>query len=310
MKRIELVMAVCCLTIMVMSCGPAKITPEKKVENLVNLFYKYVIENNADSIKVLYPTIDLDLIHIKCDSFSIKDVKSTNDSCYEVHLVQNYSENNSEEDNQKISVILYFTKVDSLENEYIIKDSKGYFDNYEKKYYMSQCGSINMDKKYTDMDYLERLRITDILYYNKAQEIAEYLNQNIEITFSMTNIAGHYYALVDNNAGAVSFTLNNRTDYSCQGFTVYLTLNDAGDGAIQGEISGYYDYEAATLNAHSSHGYRLTFDKKDLNNSISMYKSYVTKAVFKTTPEALLKNSLMSFRFKGNEYQEFIKTKK
>ena len=310
MKKIELLMVIIAQTFLVMSCGPVSITPEEKVENLTHLFYKYVMKNDVDSIKILYPTIDLDLMNIKCDSFSIKDIKSTSDDGYEVHLVQNYSENNSEELNQKINVSLYFTKVDSLKTEYIIKDSKGYFDNPEKKYYMSLCGSIILDKKYTDMDYLERLRITNIIYENKAQEIADYLNQNIEIIFSMTNLLGDYYALVDNEMGEVSFTLNNRTDYSCQGFTVYLTLNNVYDGTYQGEISGYYDYADARLKAHSSHRYRINFNKNELKNPNSGFKSCVQKAVFKTTPEALLKYSAAEFQFNGNEYEEFVKSEK
>lgn len=310
MKKNGLVMVVLGLTILVMSCSPAPITPEEKVENLANLFYKYVMENDADSMKMLYPSLDLDLMHIKCDSFSIKGIKSTDDSNYEVHLVQNYSEDNSEKENQKINVSLYFTKVDSLKSEFIIKDSKGYFDDIDKKYYMSQCGSINLDKKYTDLEYIERLRITDILYYNKAQEIADYLNQNVEILFTLTNILGKSYALVDRSVGAVTFTLNNRTDYPCQGFTVDFTLNNILDGADEGKISGYYDYAAATLDAHSSHRYRLTFDKNTLKNPNSTFKCYVTEAVFKTTPEALLKYSYMSFRFNGNEYEEYIKSQK
>jgi hypothetical protein len=291
------------------SCNFFREKPEEKIKNLVMHFYKYAMEDKEDSIKYIYPSIDLEFLPIRCDSFAIKEIIKENDSIFDVLIIQNYSPDNSEDNNIKRSITLIFEKCDSLKNGYVIKDSKGLFVDVSRKYSMEQCGSIKKGKKYFDMEYQKRWYITKEIYRAKANEIAEYLNKNINILFTMTNAFGEKFALIDRSSNKVNFTLENNTDYPCLGFTIYMSVANCWSGKYEGKISGRYDYDDAMLDAHSEKYYCLTFDcEKDLKVTDSNWKSVISEASFKITPEDVLKHTPIICN--GNEYNQYMSSHK
>ncbi len=310
MKKIILLFCIISVVSFTTSCSVGDgIRPEEKVEKLTNDFYKYAMEGLTDSIKVLYPTFDSDLMVIKCDSFSIKEIKQLEDSCYTVRITQNFSEDNTINNNKKTNIDLIFSAVDSVKNGYIITDSKGYFENEEKMYYMGECGSIDINKKLSDMEYLKRLKITDTIYYNRAVEIAQILNNNVQIGFRTLDVLGEELFFVNATNDYVNFILTNPTDYSCCGFTVNITLVNMIESSAKAELVGEYNQDDARLDSNSKQSYTLRFDhNKVFKNPGNAVNTLVQKASFHITPEAVLNNTTLTFS--GNEYTEYINKKK
>lgn len=277
---------------------------EEKVTEITQKLFRLAQEDKGDSIITIYPSLDIELMPIHSDSISIKNIKEISDDKIEVELVNNYSFDNTDESNIRTNIILYYEKSDSVDNGYIIADSKGFFEvNGLVPFDAESNGCIDSSKKYTDNEYSRRIRIAEKIQDEKTREVAKLLNNNVKIIWDMQRINGVSFALVSGDRAR--FTLYNPTDYSCQGFKIYLELRNIWDGEYQGKVDGYYNYAEATLNAHSQHRYSLTIDNSCLKYPNATFKNYVSSAKFETTAKDVKENTIL--KYTGNEYDEYMK---
>ena len=275
-------------------------TPEDEVVDLTTQFFQFVQDDKEDSINIIYPSLDLLLLPLHSDSISIKGVKTTPEGKLEVELVNNYSEFNTDETNIKTNITLLYEKQDSTAYGYIISDSKGiYKRDGVVPFDAERSGCIDSSKKYSDMDYIRRLKIAEEIQDIRAREIADLLNSNVKV-------------LVNNNGAVYNdvarFVLDNPTDYSCQGFTVHLELSNWTDGQFQGQFDGFYNYEEATLLAHSRHNYSMSIERSKLKNPDRRFVDIISGARFETTTKFVKENTYL--KYSGKEYDEYINTHK
>ena len=280
-------------------------SPEERVTELTTKLFQFVRDDKSDSINIVYPSLDINLLPIHSDSISIKSVKELSDGKFEVELVNNYSELNSDETNIKTNISLFYEKSDSSDNGYIITDSRGIYnrDGFAP-FDAERSGCIDPSKKYTDNEYISRFRIAEKIQDAKSQEVANLLNSNVKVLAYNERVIGNYtLPLVHGNVAR--FTLENPTDYSCQGFRVYLELKNSWDGEYQGKFDGLYDYREATLLAHSRHNYSLSIDPAKLKKLNSSFKDYISSAKFETTAQYVKENTFL--KYTGKEYDEYLK---
>ena len=272
------------------SCGERKSI--KKVEELTKKFYAIAQAEHLDSLSLLYPDIDLELFkNIYPDGeVYIDEVKPLGNNKYKVEVYPNTN--------------LYFEKNDSSTFGYIITDSEGFVMSWRLPNIMEACGSIKELKKYTDMEYLERYKIANVILTNKCQEVADYVNQNVEILMNTTRIMGTSLPLTkDDN---VIFTLVNHSNVACLGFKVTFNLAEFMESNTDlGEISGYWDSEMARLQPGGRANYSVSFNSNDLKIKNSWNKR-VTSAKFEITPGSIWKYCSNYVNFTGKEYEEYI----
>lgn len=275
------------------------------IKNLSEKLFSYAKQEMSDSLQMLYPEIETSYLDLNSDSIRIVQIDKIDENRIDVQLIKNYSPNSDPETNKQKSITLNLEKCDSLPWGYKINNSTGLLDMEMIPVYAVECGAIK-DKKYEDKDGMERINIANFLYHEKAREIANYLNNNVQVLVRYTTIFGEKYALVENYKAR--FTLSNHTEYSCLGFTVSLTLSDVGDMSVQANLNGEYDNPSARLKPHSNGDYALTFTESDLKNPNSRFKSCITAAKFNITPEAIEENTNIDFT--GSEYDNYIKKQK
>ena len=293
----------CCILLLVFFASCQK-SPEERVTELTVKLFQFVQNDVVDSISVLYPLLDLSLLPIHSDSISVKGVKKISDGRLEVELVNNYSELNSEETIVKTNISLFYEKSDSTVYGYIISDSKGIYNrDGVAPFDAERSGCIDPSKKYTDIEYISRFKIAEIIQDIKSREVANLLNSSVKVLFRTQRVGNSSFALIDGNNAV--FTLDNPTDYACQGFTVYLELRNVWDGLYQGKFDGFYNYERATLHAHSSNNYSLPIDRSKLKDSNRGWKDYVSSAKFETTAKYVKENTYL--KYTGKEYEEYIR---
>ena len=289
-----------CLVVTVSSCENKD--EYETIRQLPEKFFSFANQENSDSIGMIYPGIETSYLDLNSDSLRIVQINKIDENKIDIQLIKNYSPNSDPNTNNQKSITLNFEKCDSLPWGYKIYNSTGLLEMEMVPDYAVECGAIK-DKKYEDKDGIERINIAKILYHEKAKEVAEYLNNNVEILVNYSTLLGNKYALVDNYKAR--FTLNNPTEYSCLGFTVSLTLSDVGDMSLQANLNGSYENPSATLQAHSKQNYAITFRESDLNNPQSSFKSCITAAKFHISPEAIEKYTILNFS--GSEYEDYIK---
>lgn len=288
-----------CLVVALSSC---KNKDEfETIRQLPEKFFSYANQENSDSIGMIYPGIETSYLDLNSDSLRIVQINKIDENRIDIQLIKNYSPDSDPSTNKQKSITLNIEKCDSLPWGYKIYNSIGLLDMEMVPEYAVECGAIK-DKKYEDKDGIERINIAKILYHEKAKEVAEYLNSNVKIFGSHLSFFGHNYALVNNNTAR--FILNNPTEYSCLGFTVSLTLSDVSDMSLQANLNGCYENPDATLQAHSTHNYSITFSESDLKNPQSHFKSCITAAKFHISPEAIEKYTILNFS--GSEYDYYI----
>ena len=251
------------------SCGKRKSI--KKVEELTKKFYALTHEEHLDSLELLYPTIDLDLFKFiyADDEIEIREVKSLDDNKFKVVIVSPGS-------GIELYPSFFFEKNDSSYYGFYITDSKGLVDPAYLPSYMVACGSVKEYKEYTDMEYVERYKISNEIYYNRAKDIADYVVQNVRIFNNTTNLSSNW----------VDFTLENNSNVDCLGFTVYFNLAEFFHNTDLGEISGFYGREQARLEAGRSQRYRMDFNPKELKAE-SIWRT-VKNGRFEITPQAII----------------------
>jgi hypothetical protein len=295
------------ILLMMPSCGENK-KDEKKVTELTNRFFAFARDGMKDSLLLLYPKLDLDLIRISTDSIKINSVAPTEDGQYEVALTNYFSFDNTEESNIKTNISLFFEKKGGDGSEFVINDSKGFVNKEDLPLYVIQSGCINNNQKYTDREYSKRLEIAKILVKERAKEIASEIENNIE------------YEAIDHDLGwwplgaEVLFSLENKTDYTCTDFTVYITIDYSSynNGTWKkefhrGDISANYK---TYFKGHSIEKFKITFNENDTKladtdkyGSSPWFTKFFLKKI-EVKPEAVMCN-LDEF-FKGTEYQEYI----
>lgn len=289
-----------CLVVALSSCENKD--EFETIRQLPEKFFSYANQENSDSIGMIYPGIETSYLDLNSDSLRIVQINKIDENRIDIQLIKYYSPDSNPSTNKQKSITLNFEKCDSLPWGYKIYNSIGLLDMEMVPEYAVECGAIK-DKKYEDKDGIERIKIAKILYHEKAKEVAEYLNNNVEILVKYSNFFGYKFALVDNYKAC--FTLNNPTEYSCLGFTVSLTLSDVSDMSFQANINGSYGNPSATLKAHSKHNYFIPFSDSDLKNPRSSFKSCITAAKFHITPEAIEKYTILNFS--GSEYDNYMK---
>jgi len=304
MKQLCSVILLCIVTVFV-SCDKADQT--EVITRLSENLFRYANEEKFDSLKLLYPGIETEYLDLNSDSLRIVKITENekDENKVEVQLIKNYSANSDPNFNSQKSITLHLEKCDSCHFGYKISHSTGLLDQELIPTYAVECGAIK-DKKYEDKDAMERIRIAKILYHQKAKEVADYLNSNIEILVNLTKIFDNNYAIV--NDYKARFTLVNPTEYSCVGFTADVTLKDIGDMSLQAELKGTYNNTSATLMAYSRHNYSITFEPSDLKNPNSEFKCCITDVKFNITPEAVEQHTMLNFS--GSEYNDYMKTQK
>ncbi len=280
-------------------------SPEERVTELTTKLFQFVHDDKSDSINIIYPSLDINLLPIHSDSISIKSVKELSDGKLEVEIVNNYSELNSDEANIKTNISLFYEKSDSSDYGYIIADSRGIYNRDGlAPFDAERSGCIDPSKKYTDNEYIRRFRIAEKIQDAKSQEVANLLNSNVKVLVYNESVIGNL-SLPIVHGNVARFTLENPTDYSCQGFIVYLELKNSWDGKYQGKFDGLYDYGQATLQAHSRNNYSMSIDPSKLKNSNSSFNDYISSAKFETTAKYVKENTFL--KYSGNEYDEYMK---
>ena len=292
-----------CLVVTMSSCENKD--EFETIRQLPEKFFSFANQENSDSIGMIYPGIETSYLDLNSDSLRIVQINKIDEKRIDIQLIKNYSPDSNPSTNKQKSITLNFEKCDSLPWGYKIYNSTGLLEMEMVPDYAVECGAIK-DKKYEDKDGIERINIAKLLYHEKAKEVAEYLNKNVEIIVNYSKIFGQNYALVDNYKAR--FTLSNPTEYSCLGFTVSLTLSDVGDMSFQANLNGCYENPNATLQAHTKHNYNITFSETDLKNPNSTYKSCITDGKFNISPEAVEKYTILNFS--GSEYDNYIKKNK
>lgn len=293
-----------CLVVALSSCENKD--EFETIRQLSEKFFSYANQENSDSIGMIYPGIETSYLDLNLDSLRIVQINKIDENRIDIQLIKNYSPDSNPSTNKQKSIILNFEKCDSLPWGYKIYNSIGLLDMEMVPEYAVECGAIK-DKKYEDKDGIERINIAKILYHEKAKEVAEYLNNNVEVLVNYRYIYGNRYAIVDLYTGEAPFALNNPTEYSCLGFTVSLTLSDVADMSLLANLNGSYEHPSATLQAYSKHNYYIKFRKSDLNTSKPDWDlaCCITAAKFHISPEAIEKYTILNFS--GSEYDNYIK---
>ena len=248
---------------------------ESELQDLTHKFFYYVQECKYDSMRMIYPSINLQYTETEVDSLRFSKVKKLGKDRYELAFVRCYSPNNDEN----------FT---TRKNPDLIP------------YYARECGAIK--GKYQDSEYAERLSIAEIIYWKEAERVAEYISEHITPMLYYDYIGETGYAWVNENS--VSFALKNGTEYTCKGFTVYLTVDNFQYDVYHTTQNGYYGSDAAAIPPYGSNRYRFNFS----NLEHFYYKNHVTAVKVKADPLAIA--SCNHFKFSGTEYEEYMKKKK
>lgn len=277
---------------------------EKAVlQDLTHKFFYYVQECKYDSMRMIYPSINLQYTETEVDSLRFSQIKKLGNNQYEVAFVRCYSPNNDENFTTRRNVVFTFEKnpkTDSIPFPYIIKNSSGLVNPDLIPYYAKACGAIR--GKYQDSEYAERMRIADIIYWKEAERVADYISNNITPMLYYDNVGGTKYAWVNNNS--IRFSLKNGTEYTCKGFTVYLTVDNFQYDVYHTTQNGYYGSDAAAIPPYGSNSYR--FDFSPLKQFY--YKNHVTDIKVKVNAQSIAQCNY--FKFTGNEYKEYVKNEK
>lgn len=300
MAKVPLITLLLCVVIALSSCE--KKNEDDTFKQITEKLFSYANQEKYDSLELIYPGIETNYLDLNSDSVRVVQINHIDESKIDVQIIKNFSPDSDPNTNKQKSITLNFEKCDSLPWGYRIYNSTGLLDMDAIPFYAMKCGAIK-DKKYEDKDGMKRLKIADTLYHEKAKEVAEYLNKNVAVMVNYTIILGEKFALVDKwNA---RFTLSNPTEYSCLGFSVSLTLSDAGDGSLQANLNGIYENIGATLQAYSKHNYSISYSDTDLKKPNSNFKSYISSAKFHISPEAVEKYT--NLNFSGFEYDNYTK---
>ena len=189
---------------------------------------------------MIYPSFDTSYLDryfdLNSDSIRIVQINKIDENRTDVQLIKNYSPDSNPNSNLQKSVTLNFEKCDTLPLGYKILNSTGLLDMEKVPHCVYECGALIKDKKYEDLDGIERIKIAQIIYHEKAKKVAEYLNKNVKITAKTTNFLGRDFAIV--KGYKANFSLYNPTEYSCLGFTVSLKIADIMDGSFQANLNG------------------------------------------------------------------------
>ena len=296
------------MVLTMMSCSESSNKNDEKVRHLSEQFFTFAREGNTDSLLVLYPELDQQLISISTDSIKINKVEADDKGAYEVELTNYYSHDNTEDSNVKTNISLFFEKNDSSSVGYMIKDSKGFVDKASLPSYMIASGCINDNQKYTDREYSERLAIANILVEERAKEIAAEIEKNI--SYEQEDYVLGLWPV----AGMVKYKLTNNTDYACNGFTIYLSVDYASYNNGQwkkekhrGDLNNTYN---VYLGSHSTQSLELVFNGKntklvtvDLELLNWFTRFYLTRV--EVSPEAVMGN--IDIFFNGTEYAKYSK---
>lgn len=270
------------------------------LEDLTHKFFYYAQECKYDSMRMIYPSINLQYTETEVDSLRFSKIKKLGKDQYELVFVRCYSPNNDESFTTRKNVVFTFeknAKTDSIPFPYIIKNSSGLVNPDLIPYYARECGAIK--GKYQDSEYAERMRIADIIYWKEAERVADYISDHITPMLYYDNVLGTNYAWVNNNS--VNFALKNGTEYTCKGFTVYVTVDNFQYDVYHTTQNGYYGSDAAAIPPYGSNRYRFNFTPL----KTFYYKNHVTGIKVKVDPLTIA--SCNHFKFTGNEYEEYIK---
>ena len=273
---------------------------ETELQDLTHKFFYYVQECKYDSMRMIYPSINLQYTETEVDSLRFSKVKKLGKDRYELAFVRCYSPNNDENFTTRKNVVFTFKKNqknDSIPFPYIIENSSGLVNPDLIPYYAKECGAIK--GKYQDSEYAERLSIAEIIYWKEAERVAEYISEHITPMLYYDYIGETGYAWVNENS--VNFALKNGTEYTCKGFTVYLTVDNFQYDVYHITQNGYYGSDAAAIPPYGSNRYRFNFS----NMKHFYYKNHVTAVKVKADPQAIA--SCNHFRFTGTEYEEYVK---
>jgi hypothetical protein len=294
--------------ILLSSCSNPAEKEMEYVRKTTEKFFTYAQSGDKDSLLLLYPNLDFKIISISTDSITINKISNVPDGGYEVSLTNYFSYDNTEESNIKTNITLYYEKVDSGFPEYVIKDSRGLVERSTLPKYMEASGCIKPNQKYTDKEYSTRYAIADTLLQMRAEAIAKQLAENMY--FEETDYDLSWYPI----AGGVEFELTNNTEYDCNGFTVYISVDYANVNngnwvkkKHRGDLSKHFD---TYLAAHSTKKYDIVFDGKTTKLAKLGENEYYDRTRFflskiEVCPEAVMGN-IESF-FTGTEYDEYIK---
>ncbi len=315
MKKLLLI-AFASATVFLFSCGGGNNNKAiKKVEQLTNRFFDFYTDDQYDSLKLIYPSANFDLLDMNADSIRITSVTAKENGQMEVQLIKNFSRNSTLEFNESKSISLVFDKAnEGTPFEYTITNSMGLTNLGMISRYAKECGALE-EKKYTDKDYNERLKVVDILCMQKAEQIAELLNKNVKITFEKYKrirdkefcyyFESPYVEDTWDYAGTIYFMLSNSTNYQCKGFeTTFIVYGPEEDGKQKSKtISHVFDEPGSTLKAHSQDHYSITYNMVDW---LSQYYANVglSRSTFHITPEAVLMHTPLDFD--GTEYDEYM----
>lgn len=275
----------------------------KRVTELTYKLFDYSANGYYDSLQLLFPNIHLDKFELEADSIRIISANKKENGQMEVQLIKHFSPNHTIEGNLSRGIWLLFDKTE--ENgcfDYIITNSMGFIDPESIPPYVAQCGALKKNKSYTDEEYIELTKVAEEICKQKAEEVADLLNKKVEIYVTYTNVGGYDFALIDNNTA--KFSLKNNTNYSCLGFTVYITICSSWDGKYQGKVQHCYTESYDILQANSEHNYWLSYSSSSVKADKN-WKSQIKSATFKITPEAVLQYTTLDFD--GTEYDAYMR---
>lgn len=290
--------SILCAVLFLISCTNEADKRKTVIEQLTHQFFSYVQEDNLDSLMLLYPILSTQFTELAADSIRITDYKQLENNVYEISLVRCYSPDNTIAGTVKKNVTFTFEQTnesDSLSFPFIISNSTGLVNPDLIPAYVSQCGALK-NKKYTDKEYWERYNIAELIYMEKAQEIANYISENLTVSVYKDAFWGQAFV-----TDVAKFTIQNNTAYTCTGFTVYMKFNNLWDGSYSGDARGFYGSKSASLQPYTTKSYTLKIPSTVKQGN---YKNYITSIKVEVSAEAVAQTT--SFSFNGTEYDAYL----
>ena len=181
MKKLTLVL-LAVVSMALVSCGGGGNKDVNTVKRLTYSVFEFFNNYQQDSIMILMPDIDYDYCDFRNDSIKITSVKlNENNQHYDVQLVKHYSENSTPEFNVQKSLSLEFAKAEDNPFGFVVVNSKGFTVADMLPSQLLYSGAIKENRKYSDKEYKEMLKVADALLQEAANKAADVINSSVQI---------------------------------------------------------------------------------------------------------------------------------
>lgn len=165
-----------------LSCGGGGKKDMENVKRLAHSVFDFFNNDQKDSLMILMPNVDYGYCDFLNDSIRITSAEFNKDNQhYEVQLVKHYSENSQPESNEQKSLSLEFAKAENNPFGYEIVNSKGFtkVDNLPSQ--LEYSGAIKENRKYSDKEYMELIKLSDQLLQEAVQKATDEINSSVKV---------------------------------------------------------------------------------------------------------------------------------